>query len=300
MTLSLSAAELKLLRVEVYELIGGSCRWRHPGIQKTFSEFRHRGLIRKSIPRNADGTWTIMTPPEVNTIEEAERTHASRYRGMYITAAEVEHTPKLQCVGYVVEEPKTQSINIDSDKATSIGLKPSRKYKALKWGFPVLSDDESCMIQPEEVMIGEKIKPRKLAILGDCYSVPPVMANLCRGTDVILHENTLSEEDSDSKVMIGGHSSAAMAGMFANEVNPRVLALVHHSPTIRNSSSVRARIAEASRQIKRKGTRVFFADDLMELVVPRSGFDFNAKTMREIMTTEDDDSTNSIASNKVY
>ncbi len=245
-------------------------------MQKNFSEFRHRGLIRKSIPKNADGTWTIMTPPEVNTVEEAERTHSSRYRGLYITAAEVEHTPKLQCVGYVVEEPKTQSINIDSEKATSIGLKPSRKYKALKWGFPVLSDDESRMIQPEEVMIGEKGKPRKLAILGDCYAVPQVMANLCRGADVILHENTLSEENSDAKVMIGGHSSAAMAGMFANEVNPHVLALVHHSPTVRNASSVRARIAEANRQIKRKGTRVLFADDLMELVVPRSGFDFNA------------------------
>lgn len=293
MTLSLSAAELKLLRVEVYELIGGSCRWRHPGIQKSFAEFRHRGLIRKSIPRNADGTWTIMTPPEVTSQEEADRAHSNRYRGLYITAAEVEHTPKLQCVGYVIEEPKTQSINIDSEKATSLGLKPSIKYKALKWGFPVPSDDdESRLIHPEDVMIGEKARPRKLAILGDCYAVPPVMAQMCRGADVILHEATLSEEDTGSKVVGGGHSSAAMAGMFANEVKPHVLAMVHHSPTIRNTSSVKARIAEARRRIGRDGARVLFADDLMELVVPRSGFHFNANATKEVKTVKEVERTN--------
>lgn len=296
MTLSLSSAELKLLRVEVYELIGGSCRWRHPGIQKNFSEFRHRGLIRKSIPRNPDGTWTIMTPPEVNSREEAVRTHPCRYRGLYITAAEVQHTPKLQCVGYVVEEPKTQSINIDSEKATSLGLKPSIKYKELKWGYPVPSDDGSRLIKPEDVIIGEKGRPRKLAVLGDCFDVPPVMANLCRGADVILHEATLSEEDTGAKVVGGGHSSAAMAGMFANAVNPHVLAMVHHSPTVRNTLSVKARIAEASRRIERNGSLVLFADDLMELVVPRSGFHFNANASREIDATEADDITNQIAS----
>ena len=242
-----------------------------------------------------------MTPPEVTSEEEAVRAHSNRYRGLYITAAEVEHTPKLQCVGYVVEEPKTQSINIDSEKATSLGLKPSIKYKALKWGFPVPSDDdEARLIQPEDVMMGEKGRPRKLAILGDCYDVPPVMAKLCRGADVILHEATLSEEDTGTKVVGGGHSSAAMAGMFANEVNPHVLAMVHHSPTVRNTSSVRARIAEARRRIERGGARVLFADDLMELVVPRSGFHFNTNATRRIKTTEEVDSTNSIASNKVY
>lgn len=238
-----------------------------------------------------------MTPPEVNSQEEAVRIHPSRYRGLYITAAEVEHTPKLQCVGYVIEEPKTQYINIDSEKATSLGLKPSIKYKALKWGFPVPSDDDdSRMIQPEDVMVGEKSRPRKLAILGDCYFVPPPMANLCRGADVIMHEATLSEEDTGAKVVGGGHSSAAMAGMFANDVNPHVLAMVHHSPTVRNATSVKARVAEACRRIGKNGARVLFADDLMELVVPRSGFHFNANATSEIDTPKDDDYLTRIAS----
>jgi len=275
-TLSLSAAELKQLRVEVYELQGGSRRWRHPGGNKSFPEYRHRGLVRKVIPQNPDGTWTLLSVSEVTSLEEALY-YDSRLKGVYVTAAEVEHTPKLHCFGYVIQEPHVQSYKIDSDRAIALGLQPSNKYRALKAGFPVLSDDGSREIQPGDVLIGEKPRPRKLAVLGDCYHVPEPMAKLCQDADVVIHEATFSEQDTGQKVDHGGHSSAAMAGKFANSVNAKVLAMNHLSPSVRSDLSVKGLMEEAQNCVDGI-TRVQASCDLMEIIVPRSGFKFTTQT----------------------
>jgi len=284
-SLGLSFTELRKVTIEVYELQGGSKHWsqHHPGARNNYEEYRHRGLVRKSIPQNEDGTWTIEQAKEITTSKEAFA-FGSRPKGYYIKAAEVFHTPKVQCFGFTVEEPRTQPRNIDAERAKAVGIQPGRKYKLLKSGFPVMSDDESREVQAEEVLLEKHRKPRKFALLGDCCWIPTPMVELCRDADVLVHEATFLESDTGKKVDYGGHSTSAMAGRFADFVSAKVLALNHISmPKGRCDKSVRALIYEAAREVK-GDTRVQLSYDFLELIVPIAGFGFG-KTSSEASET---------------
>lgn len=194
-TLSLSCAELNALHVEVYELRGGSRRkWVHPGTIQNYPEFKHRGLFRKSIPQNKDGTWTLERAEEITSPEEAEQSsiNSPTDRGLYVHAAQVSHVPALQCFGYVVQEPFSMPQRVDVERAMAAGVKPGRKYRLLKAGFAVPSDDGLRRVHPKDVIVdGLPIISRKFALLGDCCGVPAPMAELCRDADVLVHEATL-------------------------------------------------------------------------------------------------------------
>jgi ribonuclease Z len=279
--LSLTFTELNYLSIEVYELTGGSRRWQHPGASKQFKEFNHRNLQHKTIPMNPDGTWTIEEADEVDTPEEAVRFN-SRARGVYIQAAELQHVPKLQCFGYVVKETAPPR-SLDVNRATELGVQPGGKYKLLKGGFPVMSDDGTREVKPDDVLTGEAPKPRKFALLGDCVAIPQPMTDLCRDADVLVHEATLNANDSQQKIQLGGHSTPQMAGSFADYVKAEVLALSHISPSPRGQThkEVTRSIVSNAKKVIRGGTRVQLSYDLMEIVVPRGGFSFQQKTKVE-------------------
>lgn len=272
-SLSFSATELKHLTVEVYEFQGGSSRWKHPGAIRNYGEFRHQGLVRKYIPQNDDGTWTISTATEIESEEDAMK-YNSQPHGVTVTAAELQHVPKLQCFGYVVSEPKTQPRNVDKERAIELGVKPGPKYTVLKSGFPVTSDDGTSQIRPDDVLVGDAPVPRSLAVLGDCCNVPDPMKKLCQDVDVLIHEATISSDsDTGNKVDHGGHSTPAMAGEFASGVNAKVLLLNHLSPTSRFRPVERALARDAENSIQNgRRTRVQVGYDHLELLVPRAGF----------------------------
>jgi ribonuclease Z len=194
-SLSLSCAELNSLQVEVYELRGGSRRkWVHPGTIQNYPEFKNRGLFRKSIPQNKDGTWTLQRAEEITSPEEAEQSSSSSStdRGLHVHAAQVSHVPALQCFGYVVQEPFSMPQRVDVERAMAAGVQPGRKYRLLKAGFAVPSDDGLRRVHPKDVIAdGQPIISRKFALLGDCCGVPAPMAELCRDADVLVHEATL-------------------------------------------------------------------------------------------------------------
>ena len=268
--LSLSYVEIRgNARIEVYELQGGSRRWGHPAAGRVYPEFRHRGIIRKSIPRNPDGTWTLCSAIEVTGPDEVLKRHESA--GVHVTAAEVEHVPKLNCFGFVVEEARTLPRKIDPARAEALGVEQGKKYQLLKYGIPVMSDDGSREVRPEEVLLEESVRPRKLVALGDCCNVPHSMAKLCHDADILIHEATLSEKDEGKKVDFGGHSSAAQAGRFGNKVSPTVLALNHISSS--KNSNIREHVHEAEKEITNGKTHVLAAADLMEISVPMAGYD---------------------------
>ena len=70
----------------------------------------------------------------------------------------------------------------------------------------------------------------------------------------------------------GGHSSAYMAGVFADYVNAKVVALNHISP--KNKENAAIMIEEATKAIKGATTRVQLSYDFLELFVPRTGFPY--------------------------
>lgn len=279
-TLSLSCTELRNVHVDVYELTGGSRRWVHPASIKSYGEFRHRGLRRHAIPQDKDGTWTLQQANEVHTVEDARNWNDARC-GRYVKAAQIWHVAKLQCFGFVVQEPWTQARRIHVDKATAAGVAPGNAYKLLKLGFPVPSDDGTRTVYPDEVCLSadEQLpnKSRKVAILGDCCAVPRPMAELCHGADVLVHEATFLESDFGPKVDVGGHSTAAMAAKVAQQVEAKVL-LLNHITAVNHEQE--AKVVEEATDTLRNSTgsseniqtKVQLSYDLMEFTVPRQGF----------------------------
>ena len=272
-SISLSCTELKYVHIDVYELTGGSRRWVHPGSLADYREFRHRGLRRHTIAPNKNGTWTLEVPTEIETPDDALR-YSSTPRGYSVQAAQVMHIAKLQCFGYVIQEPLSQPRRVDTAKARAVGLQPGESFKLLKSGFPVLNDDGSRLIQPEEVWLDDTVDPpnkaRKLAILGDCCAVPRPMAELCHEADVLIHEATFLESQKGQKIDFGGHSTAAMAAQVAKRVQAKVLMLNHISQS-HQEHEVRI-VEEAESALTDQPTKVQLSYDLLDLSVPRKGF----------------------------
>ena len=68
-----------------------------------------------------------------------------------------------------------------------------------------------------------------------------------------------------------GHSTAAMAGKFADSVKAELLVLNHHKASVKENDQIRAKEA---REVISDGTRVLSATDFMEVAIPREGFQF--------------------------
>lgn len=279
-SINLSCSELKKLIVHVHELVGGTMRSsRYAANRNSFAEFGNRGLVRKELHQNKDGTWILEEPLEITTPELAAK-HNSQPQGLFIRAAELHHVPQLQCFGYTVQEPNTLPRKIDATKAAALGVVADGKknFSLLKSGFPVIDKDGDRTIYPEEVLVDERRRPRKITVLGDCCMVPPAMQELAMDSDVLVHEATNSKDDETGKKgLIGGHSSASQAALFANKVRAKVLLLNHLGTRIDVYPGMRECIKEAIREITGP-TKVQLCFDHMELCIPRKGFDFAEKT----------------------
>lgn len=296
-SISLSCTELKHVHLDVFEMTGGSRRWVHPGSLADYPEFRNRGLRRHSIPQNKDGTWTLQEAQEISHPEQVPEL-SSAQRGVYVKAAQVMHVTKLQCFGYIVQEPSTQAQTIDVERAQNAGVEPGVAYQSLKLGFPVISDDGSRVVQPEEVYPPDDLpnKPRKLALLGDCCAVPGPMAELCADADVLIHEATFLRTQTGDKVDFGGHSTATMAGSVADRVGAKVLLLNHISSSHQNPADEKELGLEAASAI-RGPTKVQLAYDFMDFYVPRKGYPDEWKNEEPV---KDSSGTGSHHSNESY
>jgi ribonuclease Z len=272
-SLGMTYSKLNHVHVEVFELFPRNQPPPPPNAR--FSYYRYPTITRTIIPQNDDGTWTIATVYEVTDPEQAEECWGASIPGYYIYAAEVGHIHRLQCFGFVVREPITQPRNIDADRALAAGIQAGKKYQHLKFGFPVVSDDGSRLIQPEEVLLeGIPRKQRSFALLGDCCAVPEPMAKLLQNVDVLVHEATFnSSEDARNAQLFGGHSSAYDAGKVADRVGAKVLLLNHISPGVASRQAQGELVKDAQKAIQ-GSTRVQLGYDLLMLKVPFAGFDW--------------------------
>lgn len=254
------------LKVEVYELIGGQCRthWKQRGMLGNFAQFRHENVVRKTIHCNDDGVWDIMDYNEI-TRDYDNRSHVN----LRVRAAEIYHVPNVQTFGFVVEHQKPRP-RVNVKRCHELGLTCHERVNELKNGFVAMNDDGSREVQPEEVTYEHNHKGRKLAILGDTCGVPAPMARLCKDADMLVHEATLDEEDRPLSVR-RGHSTASMAGHFADSVGAELLVLNHLKATISEGDTRRAKHARA---VINGGARVLTANDFMEVAIPKEGFKF--------------------------
>ena len=184
--------------IEVYELVGGTSKsaWKRKAMMGDFPQFRHPNILRRTIPCGKDGTWTIQAFDTVTRESDVRKVE----NDVQITAGEVMHVPDVQTFGFVVEE-RGPLRRLDVERANAAGVKEAKKYTQLKLGFPVMKDDGTGEVQSHEVTFQNPFKGRKLALLGDSCGVPPPMARLCRGADVLVHESTLFEKDVSVRIL---------------------------------------------------------------------------------------------------
>jgi len=300
MMLALSFAQIRSISVMVYELVGGE---HDGGIMRTHRDIdtprdrggsgrrkgrgppRHQGrnvflhrydeiktpwLQRRRIEKNCDGYWTLHRSShsaDGATSTSVER--RGRDKEFHVYAGEVAHLPGVQTFGYVVEELVPQR-NIDPEKAKALGVGPGRKYRDLKKGIPVLSDDGTKTIDPEDVLF-DRVEPRKFALIGDNCAVPQTMTHLCQDADVLIHEATVS--DDKIKATSRGHATASMAGALAKDVQAKALLMNHISSAV-SYDDIKG-ITSKAKNANEGASQIQVACDFMEVVVPKGGFRFD-------------------------
>jgi ribonuclease Z len=130
----------------------------------------------------------------------------------------------VSAVGYsLVEEPRPGRFDVAT--ADRLGVPEGPERGALQRGEPVTLADGR-LIDPAEVL-GEPRPGRKVVISADTAFSQSVI-EAARAADVLVHEATFSEEESE-RARETLHSTAAQAGEVAREADVGLLALTHLS-----------------------------------------------------------------------
>jgi len=276
MNVALTCSKINNLDLTVYELIGGNDKrlQRENVLKRSYRELAHLNIKRKTIDMGEDGIWNIQSAQKM---EEYDVQGRDSHLRINIQAAEVHHIPGMQTFGYVLEETRSPA-KIDVEKAKSLGITPGPKYRALKNGFSVMSDDGLVEVKAQDVIVnGAGKKARKLAVLGDAWRVPRPMKKLCKNVDLLVYEATL-EEGSESVSRQRGHSTARMAGGLAFEVNAKVLTMNHISGRHDGQEAIDAMVKSAEDKNQGK-SNIVVAHDFMMVHIPDNVNDQDADTI---------------------
>jgi ribonuclease Z len=154
----------------------------------------------------------------------------------------------------VDENPKPGRFNLE--RARELGVPTGPLFRNLQSGQAVELEDGR-IIQPSDVLGPER--PGKSVTY--CLDTRPCQASkeLARDVDLLIHEATYTEENTE-EAQNYGHSTAAQAAIIAREANARSLLLTHFSTRYPDLSPL---LQEA--QAIFPETRV--AQDLMEIIV---------------------------------
>lgn len=332
MVLTLSCAKINFLQVDVIELVGGRNErgpthkkgQRNPFLSH-YPEFAMPSVSRKYLEKSKDGIWIIDAPESVDKAIANKGVLADKWDGfhrlpndvnlgidrrLHIKAAEIDHITGVQTFGFSVEEQQPPG-TIDVEKAKSLGIMPSKKYSLLKCGIAVPTDDNTGMVQPEEVL-SQIFRPRKFALIADHRLVFKEMEGLAEDSDLVIHEATLSKTDGVKvrtlppqrtllqesrapflieysrpvqKIKIRGHNNAFNAGKFAKDRGCHILALNHFGSTSVTEEHIN-NVLEEAREGNENSSEVVATYDFLEIRIPRGGFNFRRKGT----TTKESDS----------
>ncbi|KAH7422649.1 hypothetical protein KP509_12G018700 [Ceratopteris richardii] len=202
-------------------------------------------LIGQDLYACADGLWHLY-----------EDEHHSVKAGM------VEHS--IPCWGFILEE-KPWHLKFDPQLASALGVEEGRRFAMLQKGRSVMSIYGS-KIDPSMVR-GDPKRGRKIAILGDTNN-PMSLLEAAEGADVLVHECTMLEEDA-SEAELRGHSTASMAGKFANAIGARCLVLTHFGSKFEgNPNHIQTSVQAARLEFGRE--KVIAAEDFMGVTVSQT------------------------------
>jgi ribonuclease Z len=144
--------------------------------------------------------------------------------------------------GYAVQEHSRPG-EFDAAQAQALGIPFGPLYGRLKNGETITLPDGRTF--DGNTLVGPPRPGRKVVICGDTGATP-VVAELARDADVLVHEATFLSEDAERAAQIG-HSTAAGAAAAAREAGVQTLILTHFSPRYESERDSRlpALLAEA-------------------------------------------------------
>lgn len=188
--------------------------------------------------------------------------------GVLVRAAPLHH--RVFCLGYVATEaPLAGALRMDLVKA--LGVPTGPLLSKLKAGetvsFTRSADGSAVTVCPDDV-VGPPQPGRTVVLLGDTCDSTSIAALLRRysvdSPDWVVHESTF-DGNNEALAIPRGHSTAKMAGQFAQSVSAKNLVLTHFSARFPSSAkdpqlmeSIRS---EAERECATARTQVHVADD---------------------------------------
>ena len=193
-----------------------------PGLLKTFDlRAREKPLLihgprglRELIAIVMRAVGRVRFELQLAELEPGQMIHREGYR---IAPFPVAH--RGSSLGYVFFEDARPGV-FDPDAAVRLGLTPGPEFGRVQHGETVRG------VTPNQVM-GPPRPGRKLAISGDTLPCEAVRLAAYRA-DLLIHEATFAEEESERAVETG-HSTAAQAAEVARAAEVTMLALTHFS-----------------------------------------------------------------------
>ena len=131
------------------------------------------------------------------------------------------------------------------------------------------TEHDGRLLRSEDYLLAGRA-PRVIVIGGDNDS-PALLAEACRGAQVLVHEATFSHADIDARGSFG-HSTAASVAEFAQEAGLPNLVLTHFSARYQHAPGRGACITELHDEARARyqGT-LFLADDFLHLHLGKEG-----------------------------
>jgi ribonuclease Z len=193
-----------------------------PGMLKTFDlRGRERPLaihgprgLRELLALALRAAGRVRFELELVELESGDVLERDGYR---IAPVAVAH--RSPAFGYVIFEDQRPG-TFDPRKATELGLIPGPEFGRVQRGETVRG------VAPEQVM-GAPRPGRKIVISGDTSPCQELQI-AAHGADVLIHEATFAEEETD-RAAETGHSTASQAATLARDADVRLLALTHFS-----------------------------------------------------------------------
>jgi ribonuclease Z len=194
-----------------------------PGMLKTFSLHGRERPLTVYGPPGLERLLGALAPIIGRTtfdvrVSELEANQELERDGYRIAAFEVSH--RVRAHGYALVEDQRPG-HLDPDRARELGVSDGPDLGRLQRGETVNG------VRPDQVL-GPDRRGRKVVLAGDTAPCEMTKA-VAHGADVLIHEATFLEEESE-RAEETGHSTAGGAARLAAEAEVQLLALTHLSP----------------------------------------------------------------------
>ena len=188
-----------------------------------------------------------------------------RSLNMRVAATALSH--RVPCYGYSFTEARPDP-RLNIERLARDGVPRGPLWGQLARGFDL--EHEGRTLRSEDYLSFTRA-PRRVVIGGD-NDQPPLLAEACRGAQVLVHEATYSQTLVETSGNTFGHSSAAQVAAFAQQAEVPNLVLTHFSARYQPGSQ-RGHSIEEIRQEAAAAYhgQLFLARDFLRLRLGKDG-----------------------------